>query len=442
MTETNPSAPRRWSEGRIIFWFVLFALVLVIFGPPYLGAFRPPDGTVGDFHQEWLSARNFAEGGPVYADQRELASRFLDAPPERAAKMLPWNAHPPVAAMLALPLGRFPYPQAQLVWNLANLPLLAFAVVAIIRATRLPFAPPSVFPLGVVLVGWFALYSQIQHGQLNIVIMALVAAAFLLEQRTRSVGAGLAVGTAAAIKLFPAFLLVYFVSTRNIRAIVVGGTAFLALNVVALAVIGPTEFETYLREVVPSVANYQSSRQNVSLAGFWLRIFDPHPNERVVALIASPFAGNTFSYGTRFAVVLICFWTATRAQSQVDRERAFALAVLGMLLVSPVAWPHYFLIAAVPLAWLWMNLAGRLARLAFWLAFAVIWLPNYYVPSLALGGPSAVVGFLMGTSTVTPGQNLAIMSLPNYALTGLFLLAAFGRTSPAAPDSVPPRAEP
>ncbi|MBL8864169.1 MAG: DUF2029 domain-containing protein, partial [Planctomycetia bacterium] len=239
MTEANPSVPRRWSEGRILLWFVLFALVIVIFGPPYLHAFRPPDGTVGDFHQEWLSARNFAEGGPVYADQRELARRFLGAPPERAAKMIPWNAHPPVAATLALPFGRFPYAQAHLFWNLVNLPLLVLAVVAIVRATRLPFAPPSVLPLGVVLVGWYALYSQIQHGQLNIVIMALVAAAFLLEQRSRSVGTGLAIGAAAAIKLFPAFLFLYFVSTRNIRAIVAGGTAFLALNVVALAVLGP-----------------------------------------------------------------------------------------------------------------------------------------------------------------------------------------------------------
>ncbi|MBX3397628.1 MAG: DUF2029 domain-containing protein [Gemmataceae bacterium] len=442
MTEANPSVPRRWSEGRILLWFVLFALVIVIFGPPYLHAFRPPDGTVGDFHQEWLSARNFAEGGPVYADQRELARRFLGTPPERAAIMIPWNAHPPVAAMLALPFGRFPYAQAHLFWNLVNLPLLALAVVVIVRELRIPFAPPSVLPLGVVLVGWYALYSQIQHGQLNIVIMALVAAAFLLEQRSRSVGTGLAIGAAAAIKLFPAFLFLYFVSTRNIRAIVAGGAAFLALNVVALAVLGPTEFDTYLREVVPSVANYQSSRQNVSLAGFWLRIFDPHPNERVVALIASPLAANVLSYGTRLLVVLLCASAARCAQSKAERERAFALAVLGMLLVSPVAWPHYFLIAAVPLAWLWMNLVSRMARLAFWIAFAVVWLPNYYVPKLALGGPDAVREFLMGTSTVRPGQNLAIMSLPNYALAGLFLLAAFGRTSPAAEDSVPPRAEP
>ncbi|MBL8866549.1 MAG: DUF2029 domain-containing protein, partial [Planctomycetia bacterium] len=250
------------------------------------------------------------------------------------------------------------------------------------------------------------------------------------------------IGAAAAIKLFPAFLFLYFVATRNVRTILAGAAVFLAFNLIALAMLGLSEFETYLREVIPSVANYQSSRQNVSLAGFWLRIFDPHPNERVVALVVSPFAGNAFSYGTRTAVVLLCLWAATRWQSQVDRERAFALAVLGMLLVSPVAWPHYFLIAAVPLAWLWMNLIGRMARLAFWIAFAVIWLPNYYVPKIALGGPDAVREFLMGTSTVTPGQNLAIMSLPNYALAGLFLLAAFGRTNPAAADSVPPRAEP
>jgi Glycosyltransferase family 87 len=442
MSDANPTAPRRWSEGRILFWLVLFSLALVLFGPPYREAFRPPEGRVGDFHQEWLSARNFAEGGRVYADQRLLAQRIWGAPPDLAAEMLPWNAHPPVSAVLALPFGRLSYSQAQLVWNLANIPLLLISIVLIVRELRVPFARASILPLGVLLLGWHALYSQIQHGQLNIVLLALITAAWAFDRRGRAVGAGFALGVAAALKLFPAFLFLYFLGTKNVRAMLAGAIAFLALNGAAFAILGLADFETYVRDVIPSVANYQSSRQNVSLAGFWLRVFDPHPNERIVALATVPFAAQALSFGTRFAVALTIAWAAWKSRTPPTRDRAFALAVVGMLLVSPIVWPHYYLMLAMPLAWLWMILTGRIRRIAFWLAFVILWLPNYYFPALALGKETGTKLVLLGKAEVTPGQNLALMSLPHYALLALFALTLAVRTEPKPTDSVPSRSEP
>jgi Glycosyltransferase family 87 len=442
MNEAKPSAPRRWSEGQILFWFVLFAFSLLLFGPPYLEAFRPPEGRVSDFHQEWLSARNFAEGGPVYTDQRILARRFWGAPPELAAEMLPWNAHPPVSAMLALPFGRFSYSQAQLFWNLANVPFLILSIVLVIRDLGVPFAPASILPLGALILGWYSIYSQIQHGQLNILLMALITTAWSLDRRGRSTGAGLALGAAAALKLFPAFLFLYFLAARNGRAILAGAIAFLALNGAAIAILGLADFDTYFREVIPSVANYQSSRQNVSLAGFWLRLFDPHPNEHIVAFATVPLAALAFSHGTRLAVALLVARAAWKSRTPFERDRAFAIAVFGMLLVSPIAWPHYFLMLAMPLAWLWMNLAGRFRRIAFWCAFAILWLPNYYFPAMVLGKEAGAKFVLDGKAEVLPWQSLSFVSLPHYALLVLFALSLAARTEPAPTGSVPPRSEP
>jgi hypothetical protein len=439
MTDASKPAPRVWSEGRIVFWFVLFVVTLLVFGPPYLEAFRPPESKVGDFHQEWLSARNFAEGGRVYENQRVLVAKYLNAPPEIAQSFLPWNAHPPPSAVLALPLGRCSYSQAQLLWNLANLPLLALTLVVIIRELRVPFAAPSVFPLGILLVGWHSLYSQIQHAQLNILLMTCVTLTWALARNGRSWAAGAALGVAAAIKLFPAFLFLYFLATRNLRALIAGALVILLLNGVTVVILGFEDILTYIRDVIPSLANYQSSRQNVSLAGFWLRIFQPHPNEHIQALYPNKMLGVLFSYGSRIALAGLVAWTTAIARTPGERDRAFALAVLALLLVSPIAWPHYFLILSMPLAWLWMNINGRFSRTAFWLAFALLWLPNYYFPSLVLGKETGMIYFLQGTSEVTPFHNLVLMSLPHYALVGLFLLAYGGRTAPV--DTVPPPSE-
>lgn len=435
MPDAIPPAPRRWSEGRILFWFVLLLLAGALFGPPYLEAFRPPSNKVGDFHQEWLSARNFAEGGKVYANQRTIAGKYLGAAPEVAENFLPWNAHPPVSVLLALPLGKLSYSDAQLAWNLANLPLLILAIVLVVRETGMPFQTPSILPLLVLLVGWHSLYSQIQHAQLNIVLMLLITSAWVLDRRGQSYGAGAALGAAAAVKLFPAFLFLYFLANRNWKAIAAGAATFLALNGIALAILGLDEFQTYIRDVVPTLANYQSSRQNVSLAGFWLRIFDPHPNEHVIAAIQQPLLGAIFSYGSRVAVAVLVAWVGWNSRTPFDRDRAFALAVIGLLLVSPIAWPHYFLILAMPLAFLWQNLRGRPFRIAFWVAFLVLWLPNYYFPSLVLGKEVGMTLFLMAASDVSPVHNLALMSLPHYALLGLFALVLAVRPSAATVPS-------
>ena len=93
----------------------------------------------------------------------------------------------------------------------------------------------------------------------------------------------------------------------------------------------------------------------------------------------------------------------------------------------------------MPLAFLWQNLAGRFYRIAFWIAFLVLWLPNYYFPSLALGKENGMTLFLMASSDVTPFHNLALMSLPHYALLGLFALALACRPPVA---TVPPGASP
>src|SRR5262245_13389075 len=91
----------------VMIWMALAAIVLLLLGPMFVHVFRPPPDTHLDFVQEWLSARCYWARDPVYLMQREAmlrqTGRDLAALDER-----PWNAHPPVAVLVALPFGLVP----------------------------------------------------------------------------------------------------------------------------------------------------------------------------------------------------------------------------------------------------------------------------------------------------------------------------------------------
>src|SRR3954451_25185900 len=97
-----------WPWSLLFLWAVLASLALAWRGPALLRSFSPADGRFEDFSQEWASARNLLHGLPVYADlQGSLAAHT-----GRRAHLpagLRWNAPPPAAVLLALPLAGLEY---------------------------------------------------------------------------------------------------------------------------------------------------------------------------------------------------------------------------------------------------------------------------------------------------------------------------------------------
>ena len=77
---------------------------------------RPAPDTLIDYYQDWGSARNFRTGIPVYTPHSTSIPRHLGLPTNPNLS-IEYNIHPPTSVLLALPLGRFDYSDAVLVWN-------------------------------------------------------------------------------------------------------------------------------------------------------------------------------------------------------------------------------------------------------------------------------------------------------------------------------------
>jgi hypothetical protein len=101
---------------------------------------------------------------------------------------------------------------------------------------------------------------------------------------------------------------------------------------------------------------------------------------------------------------------------------AFSLALIAMLLLNPVTWSHCFLLLALPVLCIWMNLPpGRISQALFLLVVARIEYPlialiSVYLPNITSGevGPQPTFGFPM---------------LSCYSLCALFILGQIAARS-------------
>lgn len=400
----------------------VMVVVAVAYGPQFVSLFRPPPDKFPDFVQEWLSARNFWTGQPVYRPQSEAIREHTGRPIDMTAQ--PWNAHPPGAVLVALPFGLFlDYRSAHLAWNLTTFPLFILAVWVVAREIGMPRRASSLLPAVSLTVVCYPVLGQLWQGQLNFVLAALLALGWAADRSGQPVRAGLCLGLAAGLKLFPAFMFVYLLFARRWRAVAIGVAVLLGVNAAAWAAFGSRAMITYVRDVLPSLQVFRGSWRNVSATAFWTRALASSASDVALWLAAA----------SSLALAAVVGWRAWKARSVGERDRAFAAANLGMVLASPVAWTHYFVLLAVPIGVLWARLRPGWPRAVFLPAAAALWLSEYTFAELALGTDKVREIINLHDLSVSPVVNLLALSAFTYALAVLFALAAFAPLEQPAP---------
>jgi len=251
-------ATRRWRWHHIAIWLFLFALVVWWRGPSYRRALRPdyfPDAPslllLPDFFQEWASARNWLEGLPVYTPQEATAARYLGLHRMAGDRgFIEYNAHPPAAVLPGLPVAKLPFASAFVVWNALSLVMLAVSGWLMVHQLKFPWSPWDLVPACTLLLLCRPFEHQMIHGQLNPLLLLLLTGAWAADRTGRPRCAGALVGIAAAIKLFPGFVFVYFLARRQWRSVAAGVLTLAALGGLTAIMFGLESYRSYLHEVL------------------------------------------------------------------------------------------------------------------------------------------------------------------------------------------------
>jgi alpha-1,2-mannosyltransferase len=394
-------------------WFILAVWGWLWLGPVWLKAMRPDADRINDFYQDWGSARNYWVSLPIYTHHAISVPQHLGLS-SNPVPSIEYNAHPPSSVLLVLPLGRLSYPNAVLVWNLISLVTLGASFKIVARELALPRA--LVLPTVALMAFCHPIYGNIYQGQLTLILVLLVTTIWALERSGKSYLAGLLLGVAAAIKLFPAYMVVYFAARGRFRPMLAAVGAFLTLTMLTALVLGWNTYSDYITVVMNNQAKFRSFAYNLSIAGFWHKLFDPvDETGPVEALWLSPALARWGTLLSDLAISILVVLVTRRAQTPAQRDLAFASTVAAMLLVSPVTWDFSLPLLLVSIAVVMDRIRSSHSRwvgIALTAILTIDWVPQTMLTELMQAGSRLSVfpwTFMLGAP-----------SLKFYALMGTF----------------------
>ncbi len=279
--------------------------------------------------------------------------------------------YPPFSALLFAPFAHFPLRACEVAFSWLNLAALFALIVVSLRAVCATLEKRTTLWWGLALVLPVVLFDPVRQtfllGQVNIILALMIVADLTMDL---PLPRGVLVGLAAAIKVTPIILIPYLFLTRQGRAGLRAGGAFVAAAVFAAAVNTSTSWSYWTHYIrVPQRAGMLSWIGNQGVLG---------ATERML--------GRTVATPTTFVIVVTVGVLGLLIAAGAYRRSS---PVLGLLVVeateslaSPVSWSHHFIWMVLLVAWL--ALAEDRPRYGEWYALAVsvlLWAaPYWWVP--------------------------------------------------------------
>jgi hypothetical protein len=253
--------------------------------------------------------------------------------------------YPPTLLPLFGALAKMDYNDARTVWlalNVSAFALMALVAVAVSKGRRL-----EVFTAAVLLtMVSFAFFYHVHEGQIDMIIAALSISGFLLYPRWKGWPSAVLLAVAVAMKVSPillvAVIVLYFRDWRFLLKVLACG---LVIFLGSIAFVDFALYREYVVKILPTIAGSDSSPFNQTPLRFWWK----YPT----AVKIGSFLG--------YAALLFLVWVAGRNSRRVtdsdrrvdlrtERNSVLLLAVVLMLLFSPLAWQMAYVWVIVPLA--------------------------------------------------------------------------------------------
>lgn len=336
---------------------IVYAVTLCI-----VAAIRTAPDSTSDFRDFWENADHWRRTGSISVDLG--VHNYL---PFFTLMMAPW-------ALLPMPVAAAGF---------VALSLLLFSLTAAASAQLLELLNHR-RRSGLVLLVAIGLAIAYVHaaavlGQMGLLLLFLCIVAWTLALRGQESAAGLALGLAAIIKLLPGVLIVYFLLQRRWRVVASAAATIVLLGIGApTLLLGPQEswrmHNEFINEAAigggsratilaekPQKAKYSNSALPIVLRRV-LTSVDAHPQEDrpgfFVNVVDWPRQGVWRLYlvivGLLLAVSAAVVWRGPRWSTTDPPNRSalhaqFAVFNCLMLLLSPLVWTHYLVLAFWPL---------------------------------------------------------------------------------------------
>ena len=372
-------------------WGTLLLICLVFSLKRVITASHTPT----DFCTDYVAAQRVIQGIPPYLPLHCWSAINPFSPP-----LQEYDSHPPSSVLLLLPMAVLSRDTAILLWGFIC--LAAYMATGWLLLRELGWGSLKNLAIFMLLsLGWAPFVMSENFLNLTQVLTLLLVTGWVLFRRGHAGWAGAVFGLGGLLKIWPAMLLANAVLRRQWRMLVAGCLLLLLGTFVALEVMGPSAYSSYLGPV----------RRNEDY-----NIADS-PNSSLVAVLARPFLGQTprsaalvpglspshaillgeIVAGMLFIGVLALIrWRRQQIESKAAEGLCQGLLVTMLLIVFPVSWYWTILPVIFPCATTVLALRELPRPSRWWFALLI----------LSLAQPAGV-GWLAILIAVWLSQHLA-----------------------------------
>ncbi len=275
----------------------------------------------------------------------------------------PSYRYPPLWAVTMLPLIKLLGLQGAIgAWSVLSLAVFGGGLALAMREVGLRWTRPAGAALLLLLALFGPLYETFYGPTKELLMVGLMAIAFVLGERRRPGLAGLAFAGAVLLKVYPVVFGVVFVLRRQWRLIAWAAAWFIVLNLAPLPLIGVKDTVQFYFEILPFAGGSSADPENAGIelllmAPGWLRWFhhglEPLEPTAFNAGLAAAWRALVL---VGYAVPVVLAGRRGALTSPTARFLVFAGWAAAMLVLIPVAWVNYQVWLVLPL----IALAARL----------------------------------------------------------------------------------
>lgn len=270
--------------------------------------------------------------------------------------------YPPFLSVVMKPLAHLSFDSAFIVWKVLMVLLAGVAIMLSLKLGGIHLGHKLVLMLGVGLFSYFPFGDSLFMGQIDCLILFLLAAGIWLLKKKRTSFSALSFAVATLIKITPVLavpLLVFHRRYKWLGAYAAWMSGLLAFSVYQA---GWTTHREFWRFVLPSISCGAPVCQNSSLVAYVQELFlgyVPNWGRPPATIPADACAISRLMGCAVYLLFLAYFFVRPR-----DGELVGQLVVVTLLelAVSPISWWHHYTIALLPFLYLWCTTPKKNAR--------------------------------------------------------------------------------
>ena len=354
-----PAVRTGGSAAGLLVWLGL-AILAITGGWLLLGAWAEGLSGGRDFVQDYAAVVKIGAGRNPYEPYNDVTQQLFGGPAHKGEL---YSFHAPSSLPLLiwlLPIAKLGgYSGAFLAWGIVS--LLALWAVCWLSLSILNVRRAGLAGLlaALALVCLPAVRQCFEEGQLNVVVAAGMVGCWAARRTGRSTLAGVLLGCAFALKPIPGLFFLYYAWRRDWHLLASAAATVTVLSLVGLMMSGISGAWMWATVNYPSHASvWPGYPDNASVRGFFTRIFGPS-DWRPRPPLPLPFASMLLWMTSGGLLTLLALGAAgvrvRQPSPALDRNEPrgdLEVAVLTVLtlLVTPIVWPHYYVVLIMPVA--------------------------------------------------------------------------------------------